>query len=446
MSTGTNKLELSMEDSLLILAQLFLKIIKVNLKTGEFYVVRSNVRDDDLLNVNNIAEWFQMTGEHLVYEKDRAKYLLFTDITNIMEHFFSTDDTMEIRYRRLDDNNVFRWVQMEFIKLDEFTLDEPIIMVYIWDIHENYSRELERHREMQYLSNFDSLTGLNNFYCYKIDSDDYDKNPRNFDIGIIFCDLNGLKLINDTQGHSEGNKQIKKLTDMMLANFSGHSMYRIAGDEFLVRMDNLSEAEFQQKAKDFYKLVYRDEIPVTALGWAYEEKAKSIYSLVDRAEKAMYKDKNAFYKLHPEYKRGKGIPIRNESVKLLKVMMDSYFGIILIDLEEDTYDMVKKYHIEGAEYTEAGVYSFQHRLYCDYIVDPEFRDLHMEVGSSEYLAKALAKEKNIICDYRHRDGTWLRDTYQVFEKENGRVKKVVLYTQDIDEQRVLRYYKTKEQA
>ena len=53
---------------------------------------------------------------------------------------------------------------------------------------------------------------------------------------VVVCDVNGLKKINDTQGHKAGDEYIKRAYEMICDIFQHSPVYRIGGDEFVVIM------------------------------------------------------------------------------------------------------------------------------------------------------------------------------------------------------------------
>ncbi|MBQ6401907.1 MAG: GGDEF domain-containing protein [Firmicutes bacterium] len=54
------------------------------------------------------------------------------------------------------------------------------------------------------------------------------------DFGVVVCDVNGLKKINDTLGHKAGDEYIRSAC-MLLCEYYKHSPgFRIGGDEFVV--------------------------------------------------------------------------------------------------------------------------------------------------------------------------------------------------------------------
>ena len=52
-------------------------------------------------------------------------------------------------------------------------------------------------------------------------------------LGVAYCDLNGLKEINDHLGHSAGDALLRRAADQLRAVFDGRA-YRTGGDEFVV--------------------------------------------------------------------------------------------------------------------------------------------------------------------------------------------------------------------
>ncbi len=51
---------------------------------------------------------------------------------------------------------------------------------------------------------------------------------------VIFADMNGLKVVNDTYGHHEGDFYIKQVAETLKQHFSSETIARLGGDEFLI--------------------------------------------------------------------------------------------------------------------------------------------------------------------------------------------------------------------
>jgi diguanylate cyclase (GGDEF)-like protein/PAS domain S-box-containing protein len=94
-----------------------------------------------------------------------------------------------------------------------------------------------------YLSEHDILTGIYNRASFQNIVNDLQSNKVS-PVGIIICDINGLKLINDTLGHQAGDKMIQTVGNILL-KICNTRFYpaRIGGDEFAVILPGASQEE-----------------------------------------------------------------------------------------------------------------------------------------------------------------------------------------------------------
>ena len=90
--------------------------------------------------------------------------------------------------------------------------------------------------QLRYMGLYDSVTGLyNRLYfeeeMHRLESD------RHCPVGLIICDLDGLKLINDTLGHANGDDLLKASAALIRDCFrTSDVVSRIGGDEFAILM------------------------------------------------------------------------------------------------------------------------------------------------------------------------------------------------------------------
>lgn len=96
------------------------------------------------------------------------------------------------------------------------------------------------------------------------------KKDRNQNFGIVLCDMNDLKLINDTRGHSFGDESIQR-TSRMICNIFKHSpVFRIGGDEFVVILNGQDYERKEELISIFKDESYDNKIsrsgPVVACG------------------------------------------------------------------------------------------------------------------------------------------------------------------------------------
>ena len=102
-------------------------------------------------------------------------------------------------------------------------------------------------RKMKIMSSTDLLTGVYNRNAMnnRISEDVSGVNEIAKPFGVFFIDVNGLKTINDTQGHLAGDNLLKDVASA-LKELTGRNgeIYRVGGDEFLVISPKTDNAEF----------------------------------------------------------------------------------------------------------------------------------------------------------------------------------------------------------
>ena len=102
---------------------------------------------------------------------------------------------------------------------------------------EKLDAEKETSRAFQNMANTDALTGIRNKHAYSVYEDTLNQKIQNSEIqklAVVVCDINGLKYINDTQGHAAGDQLIKEACALICEYFTHGAVYRIGGDEFAV--------------------------------------------------------------------------------------------------------------------------------------------------------------------------------------------------------------------
>lgn len=142
------------------------------------------------------------------------------------------------------------------------------------------------------LTEKDALTGLLNrqsFYA-SVSNDRKDINA------LVTIDMNGLKAINDTEGHTAGDKALETLAGcFMQASTAKDSVYRLGGDEFVIVCRKVSE-------EDVRKLIERIRSKVSetkyncAIGYSFcSGGTKDIDDMIKESDEMMYIDKKEFY-------------------------------------------------------------------------------------------------------------------------------------------------------
>lgn len=116
------------------------------------------------------------------------------------------------------------------------------------ELNRQKNKLLTRQQEqMEKLANFDPLTGLpNRQFLMKCLSIELSRAKRDEgDVALMFLDLDGFKMINDSFGHDVGDKLLCKVADLVSENLRTDDIVgRLGGDEFVIILSH--EATYQQ--------------------------------------------------------------------------------------------------------------------------------------------------------------------------------------------------------
>ena len=239
----------------------------------------------------------------IVHKNDRDLVLDFVNKENI-KNALADKKSCSLEYRVLAFNKT-HYVRMTVRK----NINGSHYIIGIENIDEEVRREKQHLKALnteKELARRDELTGVKNKTAYneleKAVQENIDNGMDYLPFGLVVCDTNDLKKINDTYGHVAGDEFIKK-SAMLLCNTFVHSpVFRIGGDEFVVflRGNDYSNREELMKilrAKAQENLQIKSE-PVLASGMAeyIPETDRLVTDIFDRADKEMYKNKRELKK------------------------------------------------------------------------------------------------------------------------------------------------------
>ena len=122
-------------------------------------------------------------------------------------------------------------------------------------------------------------------------------------MAVVFADMNGLKQVNDRQGHEAGDLMLKNAAMILQSSFVGDEIYRAGGDEFMILLEHTTEEDLRQKIEEIRKKSELFENVSFAVGSCMLGSRREIRSALSEADARMYKDKEACYRRNPELKR-----------------------------------------------------------------------------------------------------------------------------------------------
>lgn len=149
--------------------------------------------------------------------------------------------------------------------------------------------------EMEYLATVDVLTGCGNRTAFNRVFERVFDQCRS--LGIIMCDLNGLKMKNDLLGHEAGDQYLRDAADVLKEVFRRENVFRVGGDEFTIVVTAWEEERIAACIRQIRELS-ADRGVSFAVGYSYRAKADCEFEeLLKEADQRMYEDKRAYYRM-----------------------------------------------------------------------------------------------------------------------------------------------------
>ena len=147
----------------------------------------------------------------------------------------------------------------------------------------------------------DPLTGVKSARAYSEAKEHIDQKISSLqlkELGVIVCDLNNLKQINDNLGHEAGDSYIKTGGELICAQFQHSPVYRIGGDEFVVLLEGEDYKQRQSLIEEFERKMEennRKGLVVISTGLDIYRPGRDICfdSIFERADQRMYERKKS---------------------------------------------------------------------------------------------------------------------------------------------------------
>ncbi|MBQ4378585.1 MAG: diguanylate cyclase [Treponema sp.] len=285
-------------------ANIYVAVAKVSLKTGSIECIRTNEDFDALLegDFTNFSDRSTHFANIISSEQSRDILKRFMDMSSLEERLKKTSS---ISQEILDSKG--RWLRIRFITVD-FSPDNSIHHI-LWAL-ESIDEDRKQQEKLRKLSETDLMTGITNRGTGELRIRQAISEGKKG----MFClmDADKFKSINDTLGHKVGDEVICAIAECMKNTFRDADIYfRLGGDEYAVFSTGVTTQEIGERIMArFFEQVNKISIPALgerkisiSVGISFYPKTNlegrdGFETLYMRADEGLYKSKkiegNAF--------------------------------------------------------------------------------------------------------------------------------------------------------
>lgn len=249
-----------------------------------------------ILRVN--PEFERLTGFRSAEISGRRPALLHEVMqTTSTPHLLPTDASLwegEVTLTDIAQRAIPTWVTISCFESQSGTANGYIAMFH------DLRKIKEQEQQIRHQALHDALTGLPNrvLMADRLGVAMAQAKRTGRKVGVLFLDLDNFKTINDSLGHTMGDKLLVAIAKLLVDNFRDEdTVCRLGGDEFIIILGNITETRSIYDLAE--RLLVRLTTPLqvaehklrasTSIGVAiYPDNGSSINELLKNADMAMY--------------------------------------------------------------------------------------------------------------------------------------------------------------
>lgn len=435
----------SARDVMDILVGNALAISALDLDTGELRLIKRGIElpqieaDKPMLfsTFNNL-----LIAQKLIHPEDGDGYLRGTALSALRTVFFGGEKQVYLRYRQKVDGE-YRWVALAIVagKRCESGCAQ-VAMVLSGANGSGHANRPSEPREVDY--DCDPLTGLLNRRRFERDLEWWGRN-RPETLTCVYIDVVGLHEINNHLGHKAGDGMLCAVAGAMQRMFLLADTYRIGGDEFVVLWaDHTGEQGAEAAAR--IKALLRESNYEISVGVHQIEPDENLEDGVDRAENAMRRDKEAYYRETGNLDQMRVLNEKLERILVEKRDMDMflraiaprYIGVYAVD--NDTGRMrsiVIPDRFRRIVKEAKGLFIPALAQYAEEVVADAWRGSFAPLLDLPGVIRRVEREGMVCATFRRRDGAWIHLQVMRYlpDEDEGGGTLWIFSAADADEQR-----------
>lgn len=282
----------------------------------------------------------------------------------------------------------------------------------------NVDKTVRKQKDVDEKAHTDTLTGARNKNAYHELEEKYQmliEKDEDLRFGIVVCDVNNLKIINDTMGHKAGDELLQSVGHLLSNTFLHSTIYRVGGDEFVVFLEGRDYQErvelFDGLRQEIIRNQNNGEGPVVATGMSIYKKEtdQKIEDIFERADEEMYADKKRLKENVARIKNNQaGQNLTKNVPTSRKARLDSFFKVFKVAAGKgyiffcdirydfsrwdkqvvDNYDLPSEYMYNAGAIWEQRIHPYDRESYRNYVATA------FEGGNDEFELSYKIREKS----------------------------------------------------
>ncbi len=221
-------------------ADIYPTVLKINMKSDTVSILRGNKRTESLLggDFTNFSVRAVEFGEKIAIEQSKEMVKNFMDARTLNERL---ENINSLSLEFMDENS--RWIRTRYIVVDREVSGRVFHLLLAF---ESIDEDRKRQEKLRKRAETDMMTGVRN----RGSGEAMVKKAMAEGRKGMFCllDADKFKSINDTFGHSVGDKVIIAIAKCMEKTFRGSDIvFRLGGDEFAAFSEGVASKEIGEK-------------------------------------------------------------------------------------------------------------------------------------------------------------------------------------------------------
>ena len=220
-----------------IFSEIYDEVYEINLTTKSQSILLTSDKYKYIANSIKLPydSWIELYAKNLIHPDDQNLFVTKLSYTNVLK---VKNERIYFEARCLTKNDQYVWTSFLFLQTN-FKKDKDVfgfLLTQDIDSQKTIQAKLKSEAERDLLTNlYNKITTQNLIEAYLLSEGATGTHA------MILMDIDSFKIINDTIGHSEGDRILAMFADCMKQSFRDSDIIsRVGGDEFLVFMKNIN--------------------------------------------------------------------------------------------------------------------------------------------------------------------------------------------------------------